>query len=83
MRAEYIASKGRVGKVSAISIASSGRIGRIILLILEYPSLTLVMVVPMRQEAEIFAGEFLVKIVEEKAMVDVFTEEFYVEVIDG
>lgn len=67
MRADYIASLGRVGKVSAASLASLGRVGQNVLLLIipvEYTPFTLVTVRPAVHEADILASEFFVKIVE-------------------
>ncbi len=67
MRADYIASLGRIGKVSASSLASLGRVGQNVLLVVipvEYTPFTLATVIPAVHEADILASEFFVKIVE-------------------
>lgn len=67
MRADNIASLGRIGKIAAQSIASSGRVGRNILLLIipvEYTPFTIVSVEPNFYDNEILAREFFVEIVE-------------------
>lgn len=85
MRADYIASLGRTGKVSASALASLGRVGRNVLLLIipvEYTPFTLVTVRPAIHEAEILASEFFVKIVEVENRSEIVAGYIYVIALD-
>ncbi len=86
MRADYIASLGRIGKVSASSLASLGRVGRNVLILVipvEYTPFTLVTVRPAVHEADILASEFFVKIVEvERNQPEIVAGYVYVIALD-
>ncbi len=85
MRADYIASLGRIGKVSASSLASLGRVGQNVLLLVipvEYTPFTLVSVRPAVHEADILASEFFVKIVEVEGKPEIVAGYVYAIALD-